>query len=190
MENKNILIICSHPDDEILGVGATIEKHKKRGDKVYYLIIGKGRGTFFDNKFDMIPLLDIVKKVEEYIERIKPDIIYTHYEYDLNIDHRITYQAVITACRPCNIYCPKEIYSFEVLSSTEWQPNTFNPNVFVNIENEIKDKIKALRKYKSEMRKFPHSRSIEGVRTLAKYRGMQSGLKFAEAFILMRKIKK
>jgi LmbE family N-acetylglucosaminyl deacetylase len=147
--------------------------------------------NFPDNSFDSIPLLDITKKVEEYLEKINPDIIYTHFENDLNVDHRLTFQAVMTACRPCNKLCPKEIYSFEVLSSTEWQSKQsrqFTPNYYVDIGSTIGKKKEALKKYTSEIKEYPHSRSTEGIEILARYRGLESGMEFAEAFCLIRKI--
>ena len=106
------------------------------------------------------------------------------------MDHQITSKAVITACRPCNENCPKEIYCFEVLSSTEWQleKEKFKPNVYVDIEKEIENKIMALKLYKSEIREYPHSRSVEGVEILAKYRGLECGKKYAEALRLVRSI--
>lgn len=144
-----------------------------------------------DQKFDSIDFLDIVKVIEKYIKQVEPDIVYTHYENDLNLDHRLTYQAVMTACRPCNDLCPKEIYCFEVLSSTEWQleGEKFKPNVYVDIESEIEEKINALKEYKSELRDYPHSRSVEGVKILAQYRGLECNKKFAEAFKLIRIVK-
>ena len=147
--------------------------------------------NFPDNSFDTVSLLSITKKIEEHLEKIKPNIVYTHFENDLNVDHRLTFQAVMTACRPCNDFCPREIYSFEVLSSTEWQSKQgkqFAPNFYVDIEDAIDAKKEALKKYTSEIRDYPHSRSIEGIEALARYRGLESGLKLAEAFCLIRKI--
>lgn len=155
------------------------------------------RDIFFsslpDNKFDSVPLLEIVKKVESSLAKIKPRIIYTHYENDLNIDHRLVFQAVITACRPCNEFCPEELYSFEVLSSTGWQSKSgkqFNPNFYINIEGVINKKKKAMGEYKTEIREYPHPRSFEGIEALARYRGLEAGFKFAEAFYLVKKIQK
>jgi LmbE family N-acetylglucosaminyl deacetylase len=147
---------------------------------------------FPDNSFDKVALLKIIKTIERFLEIIKPDIIYTHHDYDLNIDHCLTFQAVWTACRPCNKNCPKEIYTFETLSCSEWQTTDkkFKPNVYVDISNVIDKKIEALKKYSSEIRKYPHPRSPEGVKILAQYRGLECGLKFAEAFCLVRKLGK
>jgi len=143
-----------------------------------------------DNKFDSIPLLDIVKVVEKYKNLIKPDIIFTHYENDLNIDHRLTYQAVLTATRPMSDETTKEIYSFEILSSTEWNyPLSFSPDVYFDISDTLDKKIKAMSFYKSELRDYPHPRSLEGIELNAKYWGMRVGKKAVEAFKAVRVIK-
>jgi LmbE family N-acetylglucosaminyl deacetylase len=145
---------------------------------------------FPDNKFDSVPLLDIVKVVAKIKDEIKPDIIFTHYEKDLNIDHQITYQAVITATRPMEDECVKEIYSFEILSSTEWNyPLSFSPDFFFDISDTLDLKIEAMKKYNSELREYPHPRSLEGIELNAKYQGMRVGKKYVEAFKSVRVIK-
>jgi len=144
---------------------------------------------FPDNKFDTVALLDIVKTVEKVKNDIKPDVIFSHYEKDLNVDHQITYKAVITATRPLPNETVREIYTFEVPSSTEWAyPLSFSPNTFFDITNTIELKIKALECYKSEVESFPHPRSAESVHSNAKCWGTKVGLKYAEAFKCIRRI--
>ena len=184
-----VLVATAHPDDEALGMGGTTARLKSEGHAVEILLLGKGRGDELDNRFDVKPLLYWVKIIEKKITEYKPDVIYTHYEHDLNIDHRITYQAVLTAARPLPDSPVKEIYSFEVLSSTEWSTKTFEPDVFIDIKNYIDRKIEMLDKYEPEMRCFPHPRCYQGVRILAARRGMQCGLNCAEAFKTIRVIK-
>lgn len=148
---------------------------------------------FKDNSFDTLSLLEITKVIEKHLALTKPDIIFTHHEYDLNIDHRLAFQGVLTACRPLNPDCPKEIYAFETLSSTEWQSKDhkqFCPNVYFDIENVLDKKIEAINKYATELRKYPHPRSGEGIKILAQYRGLEAGMRYAEAFCLIRKIAK
>jgi len=145
---------------------------------------------FPDNKFDTVALLDIIKTIEKIKYKIKPDVIFTHYEKDLNIDHRITYEAVITATRPLPGEMVREIYSFEVLSSTEWHyPLAFSPNTFFDISKSMNLKLEALGCYKTEVTDYPHPRSLEGVELNAKTWGMKVGVKFAEAFKCLRCIK-
>ena len=146
-----------------------------------------------DNKMDTIPFLDIVKLLEGQIFRIKPSTIYTHNSVDLNIDHRITHKAVMTACRPLPNSTLKNIFSFECLSSTGWfgsaTSKQFVPNMFVDISDFMDLKIKALEQYSTEMFKYPHSRSVESVLNLAKYRGSSVGIYAVESFIVERTIR-
>lgn len=155
------------------------------------------KNTFFesfpDNEFDKLPLLNLIKTVSNYIEKIKPDIIFTHHHGDLNIDHRKTFQAVLTACRPQPNLKHPDIYCFEIPSATDWQTylgeNSFRPNIFIDISDTINLKLKALECYESEMRDYPHSRSIKGVEIMAQDWGRKVGKKFVEAFELIRSIK-
>ena len=228
MNNKKILVVAAHPDDEVLGCGGTIcGLTKEPANQVYVLILGEGatsrdghrkkslrsnelrelenaadraskimgvRKVFFgglaDNRFDEKSLLDIVKIVEKNKQAIDPNIIFTHYANDLNIDHRITFQAVITAARPQPKEKVREIYSFEILSSTEWNyPVTFSPNYFVDITSDIAKKQLAMAEYAFELRQFPHPRSLEGIKINAQAWGMKTGTKYAEAFEVVRIIK-
>ena len=89
--------------------------------------------NFPDNAMDSIPLLNIIKKIELLINKLKPSIIYTHHFGDLNVDHQLTNDAVMTACRPTPNSTVREIYGFEVLSNTEWsnpKKANFNPTLF------------------------------------------------------------
>ncbi len=219
--SKKILVIAAHPDDEVLGCGGMMKKHSTRGDEVFVLILTNGstvrygdkmtetlqenaescgkilgvKDTYFRNlpeqKLDGIPLLDIIQEIEKVIDEVKPDIIYTTHKGDINQDHRAVFEATMIAVRPVNKFV-KEIYSYEIISSTEWgnpfEEIAFLPNVFMNIEQEVEDKISAFKKYESQVNQWPHSRSEKGVRTLAQYRGMQSNMPYAEAFVLIRKI--
>lgn len=225
---KTVLVVAAHPDDEILGVGATAARHAAEGDQVYAIILGEGqtsRGThrediskevveelhkntlesakaigfqevffadFPDNRFDEVDLLDIVKAVEQKIRELKPQIIYTHYSGDLNVDHQYTARAVLTATRPIGDYCVEEIYAFETLSSSEWNfdysaQSAFCPNVFVDVTDFYDKKEQAMSCYVSELCEFPHPRSLMGMDALSKMRGMAAGMERAEAFMLVRK---
>ncbi|MBL4933550.1 PIG-L deacetylase family protein [Clostridium paridis] len=222
---KNILVIAAHPDDEILGVGATVAKHVNNGDRCFALVLGEGITSRYenknqvnnievedlhkdangvakiigyedlylenlpDNRFDSLNLLDIIKVIEAYLNKLKPDIIYTHHGGDLNIDHKKIYEAVLTATRPINKEQVKEIYCFETVSSTEWNfeyKNSFRPNYFVDVTETLNKKLKAMKYYKSEIRDFPHPRSLESLVASAKVWGSVIGVKYAEAFEVVR----
>ena len=146
--------------------------------------------SYPDNKLDSVSLLEIVQRIEEEISIVKPDIIFTHFDNDLNIDHRIINKAVITATRPKPKNRVKKIFLFETLSSTEWNFSSnkvnFNPNYFVDISKTIDKKIKAIRSYKNEICSWPHPRSLKGVKILAMFRGQSVGLELAEGFQLLR----
>ena len=148
--------------------------------------------SYPDNSLDKVPLIKIIKEIESIIVKFKPDTIFTHSNVDLNIDHEIVSRAVITATRPKPNFCVKNVLLFETLSSTEWNFNfkkkSFSPNFFVDISKNINTKIKAAKKYKKEINAWPNPRSINGIKNLAKYRGQSVGLKYAEAFYLLRKI--
>jgi len=147
---------------------------------------------FPDNCMDSLSLLKIVQALESVIQTFAPNVIYTHHYGDLNIDHRVTHNAVMTACRPLPQYSVGEIYSFEVLSSTEWASSSrgpFLPNYFVDISDFLDRKIRALQAYELEMRAVPHSRSIEHAECLARHRGYSVGVNAAEAFMSIRQIR-
>tara|TARA_B100000795_G_C22705278_1_gene401307 strand:- start:178 stop:843 length:666 start_codon:yes stop_codon:yes gene_type:complete len=217
--NKTILVIAAHSDDEALGCSGVIARHVAEGDNVHLLFMTDGvasrsgsrdrdnrltsahdaskilRVTSFtnlnfpDNQMDSIPLLGIVKEVENKISELQPEIIYTHHIGDLNVDHQITHKAVVTACRPQPSLCVEEIYAFEVLSSTEWSApgvEPFSPNVYIDITDYIDIKKQVLEVYSEEMHQPPHSRSIDNALRLNALRGNSVGMDYAEAFELIR----
>jgi N-acetylglucosamine malate deacetylase 1 len=225
MTKKKVLVIAAHPDDEVLGCGGTIAKHKNTGDHVTVLIMADGVNSrdekfqnesvserracakkannilkvddlvflsFPDNKMDTVPLLEIIKSIENVMLELCPDTVYTHSSSDLNIDHRIVHKASITACRAFPNQTVKQLLFFEVPSSTEWRTssatNIFNPNWFSDISDTLNIKLKALSTYEKELHEFPHPRSLDAVECLAKWRGSSSGFFAAEAFELGRKI--
>lgn len=144
---------------------------------------------FPDNRMDEVDLLDVIKVVSKYVELYKPDTIFTHHHGDLNIDHRITCEAVLTACRPVGDYCVKRIYAFETPSSTEWNymyTEPFSPNVYFEVTNTFNAKVEGMACYRSERTDYPHPRSADALRSLGMVRGTNSGFRMAEAFILLR----
>ncbi len=234
----NILVLAAHPDDEVLGMGGTIKKFTKNGNKVKVVIFATGISSrrssnyknsenyeidektilqmnkqikklkldaisacrllgvsdvefldFPDNEMDLVSNLEITKKIEKIINKFKPEQVFTHSCFDVNIDHRMLYFATLSATRPKPGTKIKKVYSFEIPSSTEWYfPSQFSPNFFVNIDKELKVKIQALKKYKTELNSFPHPRSTTALDVIAKKWGSVCGFKNAEAFYLVREI--
>jgi LmbE family N-acetylglucosaminyl deacetylase len=230
-KDKKIMLVVAHPDDELLGLGATMNKLiGKYNCKVKVVILGEGITSrsdardvklweielathkqniqnaakavgyhevktydFPDNRFDSVALLDIVKAVEKEKNDFQPEIIFTHHGGDTNVDHRCTFDAVITATRPMSHEVVKTIIAFETPSSTEWQaanyPNYFRPNLFIEVAKENVDaKIKGMESYEFEKRKYPHPRSPEALEIQCKRNGVIVGKEYAEAFMLIRSI--
>lgn len=224
---NRILVVAAHPDDEILGVGATVAKYVQQGYEAQCIILGEGQTSrwknreeaaheiveelhadtlkaakivgyskvyfadFPDNRFDSVDLLDVVKYIENIKNEFRPDIIYTHHGGDLNVDHQITFKAVLTATRPINDCPVKELYTFETLSSTEWDfsyNDIFKPNTFINVEETFDNKVEAMKCYETELCEFPHPRSLKGLELYAGKWGSVVGKSYVEAFQLIRKI--
>tara|TARA_B110000263_G_C15305468_1_gene510132 strand:+ start:2799 stop:3509 length:711 start_codon:yes stop_codon:yes gene_type:complete len=229
LRNKKILVVVAHPDDEILGIGGTINKLVNNyGCEIKVIILGEGitsRGndseksnqkedlklhkaniekakSFLgyqqleyydlpDNRFDTVPLLDIIKIIESEKLNFKPSIVFTHHGGDLNIDHQKTFEAVITACRPIKEEIVNTVITFETLSSSEWIPSNdkrkFTPNLFISLtENNIKSKINSMESYFFEKREYPHPRSPKAIKLRAEMWGVTVGKKFSEAFEIIR----
>lgn len=223
------LVIVAHPDDEVLGCGATIARLTDQGWQVHVVILAEGATSrnprrdpakyaeelselakcaemanrilgaksvkllsLPDNRMDGMELLDIVKIVEAEIEHHRPVLVFSHHAGDVNVDHRIIHDAVITACRPLPGHSVKTLLFFEVPSSTEWRPVAsgmqFAPDYFYDVTAFLDKKLEALNSYAPEMRSFPHPRSIEAVEYLARWRGATIGCAAAEAFMLGRSI--
>ena len=142
--------------------------------------------AFPDNRMDSVPLLTVVGEIESVMSDYGANTVYTHSAFDLNIDHKIAHQAVMTACRPIPGSTVMTILCFEIVSSTDWAfnagPQNFRPVQFVDITETIDAKFAALEVYRSEMRDPPHSRSLDNIRALALNRGATVGFESAEAF--------
>lgn len=158
-------------------------------------VLGITTTTFLgllDNRLDSLPLIEVIRPLEKVIGQINPQIIYTHHYGDLNVDHRIAHQAVMTACRATPESSVREIYTFEVMSNTEWSSvglAPFLPNLFVDISAYLAIKLQALEAYALEMRPPPHSRSAEHLNVLARHHGHCVGVDAAEAFMVMRMVR-
>ena len=150
---------------------------------------------FPDNRFDSVPLLDIIKVVEKEKFEFRPNVIFTHHGGDVNVDHQRTFEAVVTATRPMEHEQVSSIITFETMSGTEWRassdPRHFVPNMFVEItEKELLAKTKAMESYEFEKRDYPHPRAPEALKVRAQMWGIANGVKLAEAFQVIRSIQK
>ncbi len=231
--SKTLLVIAAHPDDEVLGCGATVALRKKQGWQTHLLVLTKGvlgRETteknreahlqaieslqaqtraaadvlgfnsiaqldFPDNRMDSVSRMDIAHSITDHLNTIRPNVVFTHHPGDYNWDHTLTFEAVLMAARQNpGDFAPDEILSFEVLSSTErgyaGGGRGFHPTTYVNVAKTIDKKKLALSYYTSEYRPYPHPRSIEAVEYLARKRGNEVGIEYAEAFELIRSVEK
>lgn len=214
-----ILVIAPHPDDEVLGCGGTIAKHVKNGDDVCLCIITKAYlpdwpEEFIANrpkeieaassilgiketilldfptvKLDTIPQKELIDRISSVVMKIKPDILYVPHKGDLHKDHRLVFEASLVAARPGGSI--KKILSYETLSETDFGQvlEPFVPTVYEDIAETFEIKIEAMNAYASEIKQTPHPRSIDLIEILAKKRGSESGLRFAESFVLIREVK-
>ena len=139
-----------------------------------------------DNRFDSVPLLEVIKKIEAVVEEVQPETVFTQHGGDLNVDHQVTFRAVMTAVRPMEGRSVRALYAYEVASSTEWAfqkfDPVFRPALFVDISGFLDRKIDAMSAYGGESRPAPHPRSSEVLRAQALTRGSAVGLEAAEAF--------
>lgn len=228
---QRVMVCVAHPDDELLGLGGSINKLvNDYGCIIKVVILGEGLTSrednrnvekfksdliqhksniklaqkelgyqelsvydFPDNRFDTVPLLDLIKVIEKEKDQFKPDLIFTHHGGDVNIDHKLTFDAVITACRPLESESVKSIITFETLSGTEWIPSSdpkkFNPNFYFSLSKQnLESKIKAMECYEFEKRDYPHPRSSKAILNRAEMWGISIGNSFAEAFQVIRSI--
>lgn len=210
-----VLIIATHPDDEVLGCGGVIQRHIEQGDSVEVLIVTEAPSPEWDYEYradkrieqkEVDEMLGIDKrhflnlkalslntldrgrfnfKFYEIIEEIKSDIIYIHFNRDLNEEHNLVSMATLVGSRIPN---KATIYMYET-PSTRFSPTPFKPNYYVKIfSDQMAKKIEAFKIYKSEVKESYHPRSVKGVWNLAEYRGDEIGEEFAEAFVQVRRI--
>lgn len=231
-KRKQLLVVAAHPDDEVLGCGATVRRLvDQEWDAALLLMTGgvAGRCTgdaisseatramqkklseetaqaakilgfqkvttlsFPDNRLDTVGRMDLAHTITAAINEFRPTLLLTHHAGDYNWDHGRVHDAVMMAGRanPPDAH-PDEIWAFETNSSTErsWQraETAFLPTIYMEVSATIEAKVQAMHCYTSEIRPFPHPRSVESIEILARRRGSEVGRHYAEAFSLVRRI--
>lgn len=174
-------------DDKIANVrNEARESHK---------ILGVKETFFFDfhaPDLDITSRADISRSISKLLNELQIDELYLPHRGDIHHDHGIVFHAGLVAARPVGNYSVKRIFTYETLSETEWaapfSDDAFIPNHFVNIEQQMQSKLEAMQCFKSQVRPFPSTRSLETIETLAKFRGATVGFNRAEAFMVIRTI--
>jgi LmbE family N-acetylglucosaminyl deacetylase len=147
-----------------------------------------------DQRLDTLSMLDLITPVELCIEQLAPDVVLTHFPGDVNEDHRLVSRAVMVATRPVAGSHVRKVCAFEIPSSTDWAPpipgSVFTPNVYVDISDFLDTKLTAMKAYAdtyvSELRPFPHPRSLEALTAYSQRHGAAAGMLAAEPFMLLR----
>lgn len=218
----NVLVVASHPDDEILGAGATLAGHASRGDQVHAVVLVEGASSRYgesmeqalqkaglraaeqigfasirfeglpDQRLDTVPLIEITQGLEAILEELDPQVVYTHFPGDVNVDHGIVARAVWTACRPYRFPRIRRLAAFETPSSTEWAwplpDGVFSPSLFVDVSATIDAKLAAMECYSAELRDYPHPRSTRALRQRAAFWGSVVDKSAVEPFVILREI--
>lgn len=216
MNEKRVLVVAAHPDDELLGCGGTVALHTQAKDHVTSVIMCEGESLrygedvgqrsdmlraartlgvedvrtlqFPDQRLDTITLTEIIAPLEKIVREVQPQIVYCQYGGDINVDHQLLFKALMVATRPTEPFI-QAIYAFDTASSTEWAfPRTFIPDTWIDISATLNIKLEAMACYRSELRAYPHPRSIEGLRNRALAWGNQCCLEAAEVFMTVRRV--
>lgn len=214
--SRRILVIAAHPDDELLGCGGTVALHARAGDAVTSVIVCEGESLRYgpngvgqgehthraaavlgvddvrtlglpDQRLDTMSLLDIIQPLERIVREVRPQVVYCQYGGDANLDHAIVFKAQLVATRPVEPWI-EAVYAFDTASSTEWgYPRTFIPDTWVEITATLEQKLAAMACYESEVRDYPHPRSLQALRHRAHAWGNQACMDAAEVFMTVRR---
>ncbi len=212
-----VLCIAAHPDDEVLGCGGVLALHARNGEPVTIVIVCEGESLrygpggvgqdshiqraaaklgctsvhhlrFPDQALDTIRLTELITPLEKIVREVRPRIVYSQHGGDVNRDHHILFQAVLVATRPTETFI-ETVYAFDAASSTEWAyPRAFTPDTWIDISTTLDAKLAAMACYESELRPYPHPRSLKALEHRARAYGNQVCMDAAEVFMTVRKV--
>jgi LmbE family N-acetylglucosaminyl deacetylase len=216
-EPKRVLILAAHPDDEILGCGGVAALHAARGDHVTSVIACEGQSHryqgrdipmtehsraaalalgvkdvrmlgFPDQQLDTLTLTKIITPIEQVVREIKPCTVYCQWGGDVNRDHHLLFEAILVATRPTESFIER-VLAFDTASSTEWAfPRRFTPDTWIDIGSVLDQKLAAMKCYESELRDYPHPRSLRALEHKARAWGNQCCMDAAEVFMTVRRV--
>jgi LmbE family N-acetylglucosaminyl deacetylase len=212
-----VLVIAAHPDDEVLGCGGCLALHARAGDPVTIVIACEGESLryglggvgqashirqaaevlgvqdvrplgFRDQALDTLRLTELIAALEAVVREVSPRVVYCQYGGDVNRDHQILFKAALVATRPTEQYIDA-VYAFDTASSTDWAyPRTFVPDTWVDVSSTLEVKLRAMACYTSELRDYPHPRSLRALEHRARAFGNQVCLEATEVFMTVRRI--
>jgi LmbE family N-acetylglucosaminyl deacetylase len=215
---NKVLVVATHPDDETLGCGGALFKHKDSGDEIHWMIATEmeelesisqrnieidkvvelydfdsvHRLKLLTTKVDEYSMSELIARISSVVKKVKPNIIYLPFKNDIHSDHKYIFDAAYSCTKSFRYPFIKKIYMMETLSETEFSLSTkecsFIPNVFVDISDYINKKIEAMKMYEGEMGSHPFPRSERNIKALATYRGATAGCEYAESFMLIKEV--
>jgi len=215
----DLLVIAPHPDDEILGCGATMARYLREGKSVAVFYVGFGcyPGTegyevsesvmralsppewncwkikrfegYKDQRFEKYSRAKMADRIADFVDEVRPATVLIPFYGDVNLDHRVVFEAAMVALRPVRAYIQK-VACYETASSTEWGGiHAFKPNWYVEVTvDDLQKKHEALNVYGSEMKPHPHPRNQTALTDKARARGPEVCVALAEAFMTIREV--
>jgi len=187
-----VLCIASHPDDEVLGVGGTLLRHIAEGDEVTVVLMHRcTRDASWAESFRVADQMDVEyirlpDDLDALVPKLEPEVVYTHHPGDLHAEHREVHERALVACRPYSAPSVRALYTFETPSASDWGVAPFTARRFVDVTAHLERKLDLMRAYVSELRPYPHPRSISALDARAAFWGQQAGYDAAEAFDVVR----
>lgn len=200
-----VLVFGAHPDDMEIGMGGTIAKHVKKGDKVLMVVVSVPNKKEIRKKEAKdaakilgadIKILDLnpeelvfdrklVREFDKIIDSFRPNVIYTQWNNDSHQDHNFVANASIASSRKNDC----SVYMYEQTIPGGIGPNGFRAQLYIDISKEIDKKLKAVEAHKSQLKTYGKDWSY-GIKARAQFRGYQINTKFAEAFEVIKEIRK
>ncbi len=213
-----VLAISAHPDDETIGAGGTLARHVAEGDEIFWCVVTQGynppwpdhvleeaqrqvnavqrvmgfrevfRCGFPTVRLNTVPHMELTSAIKAVVDKVLPEVVYAPSLCDINPDHRLVCEAALVAARPLPGCTVKRLLSYEIGPTVRYGPTSFQPNVYVDIAAYLDKKLQAMACYHTELREYPHPRSLRGLEQIARERGLSVGLEAAECFQLLREV--